>query len=139
MVRSFLNGLSIFNSPLIFLKAIGWMALNWALAYAQFYLYMRAFFPDLQPIWVSFTLGVAAMGVAAPSSPGSIGVYEGALVFALSMFGQSETVAFAFAIVAHLSGYLINGILGSYALAREGETLAGLYRSARAMLARVKS
>jgi uncharacterized protein (TIRG00374 family) len=140
IIRSFLEGISILNSPLLFIKAIGWISLNWVLGLVQFYLYMRAFFPEgVEFLWVSFSLGIAAMGVAAPSSPGSIGVYEGVLVFALSLFGQNESNAFAFAVIAHLSGYLINGILGAYALAREGETLSGLYASARAMLARMKS
>lgn len=139
MIRSFLQGISILNSPALFVRAIGWMTLNWLIALGQYYLFMRAFFPQAQWLWAAFALGASAMGLAAPASPGSIGVYEGVLVFAMSLFTDNPGAAFAFAIVAHLSGYIINGIMGSYALAREGETLAGLYRSARAMLSRTKS
>jgi hypothetical protein len=41
------------------------------------------------------------------------------------------STAVAFALTAHLFNYVSNGILGGYALARDGETLTGLYRRVR--------
>ena len=36
-------------------------------------------------------------------------------------------MALAYALTAHLLNYLITGVLGAYALARDGETISGLY------------
>ncbi|MGB6423127.1 MAG: hypothetical protein WBF05_14940, partial [Anaerolineales bacterium] len=53
--------------------------------------------------------------------------FELATVAALSVFGLSTSVALAYALTAHLLNYLITGVLGAYALARDGETISGLY------------
>lgn len=130
-LNAFLNGLAVLDDPRQFLKAIAWMTLDWGVAILQFYALILAFFPDGQLVWAVFTLGVLALGVAAPSSPGAIGVQELAMVAALSAFGLDASVALAAALTAHLTNYLVTGILGSYALFKDGETLASLYRRVR--------
>jgi uncharacterized protein (TIRG00374 family) len=129
--QSFLGGLSILTNTSRFLRALGWMAVNLAVAVLQYYILLKAFFPQAEPLWALFVLGAAAMGLAAPSSPGSVGVLEGIMIGALAVFGVDESAAFAFALAAHLMNYLSTGIIGIYGLSREGETLAGLYRRVR--------
>ncbi|HSB00032.1 MAG TPA: lysylphosphatidylglycerol synthase domain-containing protein, partial [Anaerolineales bacterium] len=91
-------------------------------------LLLAAFFPGAKLVWAAFSLGVAALGIAAPSSPGALGVMELAIVGALSLFGLNASTALAFAITAHLMQYLTTGVLGAYFLAKDGESLTGLYR-----------
>lgn len=126
-LSTFLSGLSILNSGSLFLQSLAWILLNWAIAVFQYFLLMRAFLPDPQPAWAGFTLALAALGMAAPSSPGGVGVYEAAVVGALSLFGVDPSISVAFAITAHLLNYLITGCLGIYGLGRDGESLSGLY------------
>ena len=71
------------------------------------------------------------MGIAAPSSPGAVGVYELVVVGALALFGIPAATALAFALTAHLTQYLLVGVLGTIGLARDGESLIGLYRQTR--------
>lgn len=130
-IESFFQGISVFNSPGLFLKAVALVSLNWAIAFLQYFIFMKAFFPHAQPLWAYFSLGALALGVAAPSSPGAVGVYELTLVGALSLFDPNSSAAFAFALTSHLLAYIMYGILGAFALARDGETLSGLYQSAR--------
>jgi hypothetical protein len=78
-----------------------------------------------------FSLGVAALGIAAPSSPGAVGVLELSIVGALSLFGLDASVALALALTIHVIQYLITGLLGSYALAKDGDSLMDLYRRVR--------
>jgi uncharacterized protein (TIRG00374 family) len=127
-LSAFLAGLAVLTDFRRFLRAVAWMAVNWAGAMLQYYLLLRAFFPDPTLLWVAFTLGVVALGVAAPSSPGAVGVMELAMVGALSAFGLDRSSALAAALVAHIANILITGLLGVYALARDGLTLSGLYR-----------
>ncbi len=123
----FISGLSVLTDTSRFLRTIAWMIVNWGIALVQYYLLLLAFFPNGEFLWAAFSLAVTALGIAAPSSPGAVGVFELATVAALSVFGLSTSVALAYALTAHLLNYLITGVLGAYALARDGETISGLY------------
>ena len=131
ILPAFLTGLSVLTDAGRFLRAIGWAALNWTVSFAQYYLMLNAFFPHVEVRWAAFALGVAALGVAAPSSPGNIGVLEGVIVAALAVFKLDYASSLAFAITLHLIQYILSVLLGVYGLSREGETLLGLYRQLR--------
>lgn len=128
-VSAFLNGLGVLTHPLAFLRSIGWLLLDWGLGWLQYLFLLRAFFPEAQPLWAAFGLGAGALGLAAPSTPGGIGVYEWVLMTALAAFTQNREAAAAFAFLTHAINYLFTGLLGGYALFRDGETLTSLYRA----------
>ena len=132
-VPTFLTGLSVLTNGRVFLTATGWMLVNWGIGVAQYYLIMRAFFPDPRLLWATFGLGVSALGVAAPSSPGAIGVMELAVVGSLSVFGLDPSTALAYAFSMHMIQYLTTGVFGIYALTMDGESLVGLYARFRKM------
>ena len=131
-VTSLLSGLGVLNDGTRFLRALGWVLLNWLVAIGQYFLMLNAFFPEAKLFWAVFSLGVASLGIAAPSSPGALGVLELSIVGSLSLFGLDASTALAMAITIHLLQYLITGALGAFALARDGESLIGLYRKLRA-------
>ena len=130
---AFLAGLGVFNDGRVFLQAVGLMALNWLVAIGQYYVLLLAFLPEASPLWAIFSLGVAALGIAAPSSPGAIGVLEISLVGALSLFGVDPSTALAFALVTHLLNYVVTGTIGAYALTLDGQSLGQLYRQVRGL------
>lgn len=130
-LEAFLNGLAVLTDGKRFLGATSLMLLDWLIALIQYYVLILAFLPNAPFLWAAFTLGVAALGVAAPSSPGSLGVYELAIVGALALFGIDAAPALAMALTAHLSQYLLVGVFGSIGLARDGESLIGLYSRVR--------
>jgi glycosyltransferase 2 family protein len=125
------EGLAVLVDGRRFLRVLFWMLLNWAIAILQFYVLMRAFFPEARLIWATLTLGVMAMGVAVPSSPGAVGVLEIAIIGALSVFGVDPSTALAAALTAHLTNYLVTGLIGAYAFLKDGLTLAGVFRDVR--------
>ncbi len=126
-VAAFFNGLEIITDARLFLSALGWESLNWLVSILQFYLVMRAFFVSPHALWVIFALGVGSLGIAAPSSPGAIGVFEAALVGALVVFGLDASPATAFALSLHVINYAVTGLIGGYGLYKDGESLSGLY------------
>ncbi|RCK73544.1 MAG: hypothetical protein ANABAC_3153 [Anaerolineae bacterium] len=130
-LEAFLQGLSTLTDWRRFLLVSSLVILNWGVGILQYHLYIQAFFPQAQVLWSVFSLGVISLGLAAPSSPGSVGVAEMASVGALSAFGLNPSTALAFAVTAHLIQVLITGILGALALAQDGESLFDLYRQAR--------
>jgi len=127
-IASFLTGLS----PLIdfrrFLRIVIWLASSWFLAIVSHYLILRAFVPDAKLLWMAFTMSVGMLGIALPSSPGFIGVYEAAFVSALSVFGVPYENALAFALVDHALYVGLTGVLGTFALIKEGQSLGAVFR-----------
>lgn len=128
---SFFAGLEILTDARRFITALLLMLLNWGVAIVQYYTLVLAFFPQGKILWAAFGLGVVALGIAAPSSPGAVGVLELAMVGALKLFDLDSSTALALALTAHLGNYVVTGLLGAFALTQEGETLTGLYRRVR--------
>ena len=126
-VVAFFDGLEIITDGKLFLRALGWEVINWLIAILQYYLFLRAFFAAPTLLWVLFGLGAGALGIAAPSSPGALGVYEAVLVGALVVFGVNASPATAFALSLHISSYIITGLIGGYGLYKDGESLSSLY------------
>ena len=127
----FLNGLGVLTDTSRFLRAIFWMLLDWGIAVGQYYTLLLAFVPEARFLWAGFSLSAAALGMAVPSSPGALGVFEATLVGALFIFGISHSTGLAVALTAHLISYLLTGLLGAFALARDGVSLGSLYNQAR--------
>ena len=130
-LESFFTGLSVLTDGWLFLRFLFWMTLNWALAIVNYYLIIRAFFPDSQLTWAMFCLGAAAFGGAIPSAPGAVGTFEGAIVFALTRFVPDESSALAAALAMRLYNYINSGVIGGIGLAREGQTLSSVYQQLR--------
>jgi uncharacterized protein (TIRG00374 family) len=130
-LSSFFDGLDVLIDGRRFLQAVFWIGMNWLIALTQYYVLMLAFMPQAKFLWSAFTLSAAALGIAAPSSPGAVGVYELVVVGALALFGIQAAIALAFALAAHLTQYLLVGVFGTIGLARDGESLIGLYNRVR--------
>jgi uncharacterized membrane protein YbhN (UPF0104 family) len=89
---------------------------------------MLAFFPQTKLAWGMFGLGAAAFGGAVPSLPGAVGTFEGAVAGALTLLTGDQSTSLAVALAARFFNYLTSGVMGGYALSREGETLTGIYQ-----------
>ncbi len=131
ILPSFLAGLKVLTERGRFLRAMGWFLINLAVAMVQFTIFLLAFVPHGSPLWAIFALAVSSLGIALPSSPGNIGVFEGAIVGALAVFKLDAGTALAYAFTMHFWNYLTTGLLGSYALARDGESIMNLYDRVR--------
>ena len=127
-LESFLDGLGVLTDGWLFLRFMFWMALDWFVALVAYYLITLAFFPQAQPYWIFFVLGAAAFGGAIPALPGGVGTFEGAVSGALFVFTKDQSTSLAVALTARLYNYLNSGILGGIGLAREGQTLSGIYQ-----------
>ena len=112
----------------LFLRFLFWMTLNWLLATVAYYFIIRAFFPQTQITWAMLGLGAAAFGGAVPALPGAVGTFEGAFGGALTLLSGDQSTSLAVAITARLYNYISTGVIGGIGLAREGETLSGIYQ-----------
>jgi len=71
---------------------------------------------------------VVSLGIALPSAPAGLGVYEVAMVGGFSLLGVPTAQALAIAVVAHLINITITGFFGMYGLFRDGETISNIYQ-----------
>jgi uncharacterized membrane protein YbhN (UPF0104 family) len=127
-LESFFAGLAVLTDGWLFARFLFWMTLNWLIAIVQYYIIIRAFFPQATVLWGMFGLGAAAFGGAIPSLPGAVGTFEGAFGGALTILSANQSTALAVALAARLYNYLFSGIIGIYALSSEGQTLSGIYQ-----------
>jgi uncharacterized protein (TIRG00374 family) len=128
LLESFLTGLDVLTDRWLFARFLLWMTLNWGMAIVNYYLIIVAFFPQAQMTWGMFGLGAAAFGGAVPSLPGAVGTFEGAFGGALTLLTGDQSASLAVALTSRFLNYLTSIVLGGYALAREGETLSGIYQ-----------
>jgi hypothetical protein len=123
-----LDGLGALTDPLQFLSGLAWMGLSWALVVTKYVILLRAAAPQAPVLWAVFCLAVAAVGVAVPSAPAGLGVFEATVVGALALVGVSSAAALAFAVIVHLIYFIFTCGIGLLGLAREGETIVSLYQ-----------
>ena len=128
LLESFLAGLAVLTDGWVFARFLFWMTINWGMAIVNYYLVIRAFFPQTQLTWAMFGLGAAAFGGAIPSLPGAVGTFEGAFGGALTLLTGDQSTSLAVALVSRFLNYLTSALLGGFALAREGQSLSGIYR-----------
>jgi glycosyltransferase 2 family protein len=93
--------------PSFFFGLVGYTVLVWfgySLTTCVVVWWVAGFDLTLGQVLVVFTLSSLGMGI--PSAPGSIGVFEAAMVFSLSLFGVEKEAALAAALVLHFIEFL---------------------------------
>ncbi len=130
-IQAFFMGLTVLTKPLDLIFVFYWMMMTWFFALSAQFLLLKAFLPQVNLIWIVFGQGLVALGAAAPSSPAYIGVIEAAWVGALTMFGVRSGTALAYALASHLLNIVVTGLIGGYALVKEGESISDLYGQLR--------
>jgi uncharacterized protein (TIRG00374 family) len=111
-----------------------WSVITWTVSVASMYVLMLAF--DPQPKWFIGMLAncAIALGVALPSAPAGLGLWEAATVAALTMAEVPAEMALAFAILSHLASFISLAVLGIAGLVLEGKSFGELARSVRAFM-----
>ena len=112
-----IHGLTSISQPKKLLSAFFWIIVTWCfwvmmLAYA-----INSISPGAPLWWSFFTEGVVALGIALPAAPANLGVYEGTIVFAFSIFGINGDTALGAAIILHIiqiSTTIIFGMIGLF-------------------------
>jgi len=132
-VVAFLDGLAALRDWRRFALAALASATAWVSASLCAWILMFAFLPAPTLPMGFFVLVISGLGVALPSAPASMGVFEASVVLALSAFKVDGSVAFTFALIFHALNFGMTSVLGAVALGREGETLSHLAQAARAL------
>ena len=124
-IGSFLGHVQAVKGTLL-VSAVVWTAASWMLSAAAIYLLLLGFEPSAQWHVGVFATCVISLGLAIPSAPSSVGIWEGATIFALGMFGIESETALAFAVVMHITIFMKMLVLGMVGIEREGESFRRL-------------
>jgi glycosyltransferase 2 family protein len=123
---SLLEGLNALTKPSQFIFSLLWIVVTWIIWIALYYIMLLTIAPHAPLWWGAFADAVLALGVAIPSAPSGLGVYEGALVWALSLFGIASSSALAYAILMHFVSFVTTGVFGLIGLIQEKRSVSAL-------------
>lgn len=127
LVFSFLDGFKILTKPSQFFLGFFGVAGSWLVSLIQYSLFLRLMVPGAAWWWGAFSNVAMALGIALPSAPGGVGIFEGTIIAVLKLFDINETTALAYALVLHVVHFLITALIGLFALYKDGISLKGLY------------
>ncbi|MFQ5421358.1 MAG: lysylphosphatidylglycerol synthase transmembrane domain-containing protein [Anaerolineae bacterium] len=120
------------------LVLIGYSILLWLPILFSYRTVMQAV--NIQPTWAvtGFVVAAAALSIAAPSSPGQIGVFHAGVTAALVFLNQDKNAAASFAVIYHALSLVSMIILGAIGLMGTGATFGEVVATTR-QFARRKS
>ena len=131
LFHQFIEGLKSAAQGNNAIRAVFFLGLTWAFYWITYYVLILSIVPNAPFIWALFTDGVVSMGIAIPSAPGSLGVWEASFVAALAVFGIEQSKSLAIALVSHIVSYAITGIFGIIGFSVFGSSLGSLIRRVR--------
>lgn len=123
-----LNSLTRLKDGLIL---IGYSILIWLPILFSYRTVMLAV--NIQPTWAmtGFVVAAAALSIAAPSSPGQIGLFHAGVTAALVFLGQDKNMAFSFSVIYHALNLISMVILGMIGLVGTGATIGQVITTTR--------
>ncbi len=102
--------------------------LIWLITYLQFQLCLMIFDEPSSFIFAVAISVFVALGVAAPSVPGFLGVFQAACLGAFIAFGRSNEQAAVYGLLVHLHQYIFVIIMGVWSMLRFGLNFSDLKR-----------
>jgi hypothetical protein len=124
---SLLDGLMSLKNPKQFFIGLLGVLGSWLVSFIQFSILLSMFAQNTEWWWGAFANTILALGVALPSAPAGLGIYESSVVAGLKLFNIDESIALAFAIVMHVSQFVLIAGLGLFALMRDGLSMRSLF------------
>jgi hypothetical protein len=70
-----------------------------------------------------------ALGIAIPSAPAALGVFEAAITGAIVLLGGTTSSGFGYALIVHLINFVSVGFFGLWGLARQQESISSLLKA----------
>jgi uncharacterized protein (TIRG00374 family) len=116
LVEGVRHGLSVLRSPARLAAVIGWSLVLWLVNALSFYVAFLAF--DIPAGFAAALLlqGVLVLGIAVPSTPGYVGLFEGAIKAVLLLFAVAPDRAVAYAVTYHVTTFVPIVLLGAWSL-----------------------
>lgn len=121
------HGMDALRSPARILGVAAWSVGLWLVNGLSFYVAFLAFDIPVNFAGALLMQGVLALGIAAPSAPGYVGVFEAAIKLVLvNLYGLNADLAVAYALTYHITTFIPITLLGMWSVGRTGLGFKGL-------------
>ncbi len=134
-----LRGLAVLVQPKRFLVALWWVVASWIIAVVEYYVMLLSLNPNPPFWWGAFVDSVLALGIAVPSAPGAVGVFEAAMVGALTILKFTPEQGLAYAVILHFMQWILTAAFGIYGLASQGQSIGSYFHELRARMSARKT
>jgi hypothetical protein len=119
-VDSMLRGLGALRDWRRAVPIVVWSFVIWIVNASAFYVAFRAFNFPVPFTGALILQGALMIAIAAPSTPGYVGVFEAVTIAALALFGIDNSAASAYVIAFHATTWVPITLLGAFAAFRTG-------------------
>lgn len=133
LVHALAAGLAVVREPRRFLATFAWAMAHWLMNALAFWFGFRALGIVAPFTAALFVQGIIVIGVAVPSSPGFVGVFEGAAKLALPVYGVDPAQAVTWALGFHVLSYIPITLIGGWYFLRMGLHLGDLKQAEEAV------
>jgi len=130
-IEMIIDGFLILTNWKQFISVLFWIIISWVLWTFILFYGINAIHGDVKFWWAIFTQGVLALGIALPSAPAGLGVFEGTMIAALSVFNINRVKSLGIAVVIHLVQIAITTIIGFIAVMKQGESISDILKKIR--------
>lgn len=123
-VAGIARGISALRSPARLVGVVLWSLVHWLVNAFGFWVAFTAFGIDVSFAGALVMQGILLIGIAAPSTPGYVGVFEFSIIAVLAVFGVPQHVAASYALTYHVLTFVPITLLGLWSLSRASLSLA---------------
>jgi len=127
-IEMVIDGLLILTNWRQFISVLFWIIISWLLWTVILFIGINTIQSGVKFWWAIFTEGVLAMGIALPSAPAGLGVFEGTMIAALSVFDISAEESLGIAVVIHLVQIMVTTVIGLMAVIKQGESISDILK-----------
>lgn len=100
-IRDLFSVLSVIDDLRRMVLLMALSAATWAIISLSFWLGLHSVWPDISPAAAAFAASAVTLSFLLPIAPAGVGVYQGAAVLSLQLFGVCVSAGLTFAILAH--------------------------------------
>jgi uncharacterized protein (TIRG00374 family) len=129
VLEAFLDGLKVFQSPALLVKAVVWSVAIWLLQSLSFWVAFLAFGIHVGFDVALFVNATTALAVAVPAAPGFIGTFQAGVMAGLGVYGVAEAAAIALSLGFHLAAFFPVTLVGFFYAWKLGFSLGDVGRS----------
>lgn len=120
MIEGVVHGLSVLQSPVRAVAVLLWSLAVWLVSAASFFVAFKAFDIPVNVAGAMLMQGILAFAITAPTAPGFVGIFEGAIKATLLLYAIPEDVAVTYALVYHATTFVPITLLGAWSLFTTG-------------------
>lgn len=129
IIEGIRQGLSALQSPVRILGVVLWSLVVWGLSALSFYVMFAAFGIEVSFAGALLMQSLIMFGIAVPSTPGYVGVFEAPIIAVLGLYHVDASLAATYAFTYHITTFIPITLLGAWSVARTNIGLRNLRRS----------